>query len=331
MEHIRLRAVDQVIDGGERVVDVARSLGFDRTVVARWVIKAKKHGRQSLLATVAPGAPSKLDDKQIQLLRFVIVEIEPNFFGFQAALWTRAMVAALIDKVFGVQLSVESVGRIMRDRMGLSAQRPVRRAYQADDTAVHHWVHNEYPRISQRAEQRGATIYFADEASVRSDYHSGTTWAPRGKTPKVAATGSRFSMNLISAISPQGKMYWEQVEGRMNAERFIEFLSALLDHDDGPVFVIVDNHPAHRANAVKDFVEQHAEQLELYYLPSYSPQLNPDELVWNHLKNHTIGKSAYRLADQMSRLINDHLSWLARTPQMIRAFFREPSCRYAAA
>ena len=126
MEHIRLRAVDQVIDGGERVVDVARSLGFDRTVVARWVIKANKHGRQSLLATVAPGAPSKLDDEQIQLLRFVIVEIEPNFFGFQAALWTRAMVAALIDKVFGVQLSVESVGRIMRDRMGLSAQRPVR-------------------------------------------------------------------------------------------------------------------------------------------------------------------------------------------------------------
>jgi len=317
-----MRAGDHVIDDGERVVDVARALGFDRTVVARWVINAKKHGRQSLRATVAPGAPYKLDDEQVELLRFLINEIEPNFFGFRAALWTRAMVAALIDKVFGVQLSVESVGRIMRDRMGLSPQRPVSRTYQADDSAVHRWVHSEYPKNRQRAELCGATIYFADEASVRSDYHSGTTWAERGKTPGVPATGARFSMNLISAISPQGQMYWEHVQGRMNAERFIEFLNGLLGHDDGRVFVTVDDHPAHRANAVRDFVEQNAERLELQYLPLYSPQLNPDELVWNHLKNHTISKSAFSVADQMSTLIIDHLEGARRCtghgPRLLR-------------
>ena len=143
-------------------------------------------------------------------------------------LWTRAMVAEVIERMFGVTVSEASAGRIMRERMGLTPQRPVRRVYESDAERVRHWVEEAYPRIATRACERGASIYFADEAQVRSDYHSGTTWAPSGETPVVEATGQRFAVNLISAISPDGELRWMEVEGRMTGEKFVEFLARLI-------------------------------------------------------------------------------------------------------
>ncbi|NNF57641.1 MAG: IS630 family transposase [Rhodothermaceae bacterium] len=330
MEQLRLRAVERV-EAGERVTDVARTLGFDRAVVNRWVLKARKEGIEALHATVAPGRTPVLDDAQVEFLRFLILEIDPAFWGFESRLWTRAMVVALIERVFGVRLSVESVGRIMRERMGLSPQRPVRRAYEADDEQVRRWVEEAYPAIRARAKERGARIYFADEAQVRSDDHSGRTWAPRGETPVVGATGQRFSINLVSAISPEGELCWMRVEGRMNAQKFIDFLAALIRGRRRPVFVIVDNHPSHKAKAVAKFVEANKERLELYFLPPYSPELNPDEQVWNHLKNHTIGKRGFYVATQLWQMVSEHLEWMGGVRKLIRAFFSEPRCRYAKA
>ena len=329
-EHLRLLAAERVL-AGERPTDVARTLGFDLSVVSRWVSTARKHGLEALHATVAPGRTPTLDDDQVGFVRLLVLELEPEILGFESALWTRAMVAALIERLYGHRLSVEAVGRMMRDRMGLSPQRPVRRASEASAVEARRWVERDYPAIEVRAKAVGARIYFADEASVRSDYHSGTTWAAVGQTPVVRGEAKRASVNLVSAISPDGELRWARVEGAMTAERFIDFLGALIEDEEGPVFVIVDNHPVHRSKAVAAFVEANAERLELYFLPPYSPELNPDEQVWNHLKHHTVGKRAKGKAKQLWRWASEHLDALTTAPELIRAFFEQPDCRYAAA
>ena len=166
---------------------------------------------------------------------------------------------------------------------------------------------------------------------MRSDFHSGTTWAPRGKTPIVEASGQRYGMNMISAISPRGDMRFMTVEGRMNAGKFIEFLKRLLRNAKRPVFLIVDNHPSHRARKVFEFIRKSKGKLRLFFLPPYSPELNPDELVWNHLKNHGVGKRIVRSREDLKHVVIGHLRFLQKTPDLIRAFFHEPSARYVIA
>ena len=330
LERLRLRAVER-IEAGERTVDVARALGFDPSVVSRWVSRARRDGIEALKSKPITGRPSKLDDKQVEVVRLALLSVRPPLWGFASELWTRAMVAEVIEKMFGITISKESVGRIMRERMGLSPQRPVRRAYESDDGSVARWIEEQYPVIAKDAAEKGATIYFADEAQVRSDYHSGTTWAPIGETPVVRATGQRFSVNLISAISPEGELRWMEVEGSMTGDKFVEFLQRLIKRRRKPVFLILDGYPTHKSKVVKEFVEENKERLELYFLPSYSPQLNPDEQVWNHLKNHTIGKRGFHVVSELKRMVHEHLDWMADTPKLIRAFFKERHCLYAKA
>ena len=330
LEQMRLRAVERILDGGERTVDVARALGFDPAVVSRWVSKARREGREALAAQPIPGRPPALDEEQVEIVRQALLTIRPTLWGFESDLWTRARVAEVIERLYGITLGEGAVGRMMRQRMGLSPQRPVRRAYEADDGQVERWVNETYPVIAERAKATGATIYFADEAQVRSDYHSGTSWAPVGETPIVGSTGQRFAVNLISAISPEGQMRWMEVEGKMTAERFIEFLKRLIKRRRKPTVVIVDGHPAHKAKAVREFVAANEGRLELHFLPGYSPQLNPDEQVWNHLKHHNVGKrGGIYVVEQLRRVVHEHLDWMAATPRLIRAFFEEQFCRYA--
>lgn len=328
LEELRLRAVALVNDGKSQV-SVARAIGMDPAVVCRWVAKARKQGIESLHAKPVPGRPPLLDDRQVEFIRFLVLEIDPTFWGFDSVLWTRAMVACLIERAFGVTLSERAVGTIMRKRMGLSPQRPVRRAFECDEQWGRRWVEQEYPRIKARAEQAGARIYFADEASMKSDYHSGTTWAVRGETPVVGATGQQFSMNLISAISPCGDLRWMEVEGRMTGQKFVEFLEKMIKGRRKPVYVITDNHPTHKAKVVKEFVEKNKDRIELYFVPPYSPHLNPDEQVWNHLKNHTLGKRAIRLVGELKRGVHEHMEWLRDSPKLVRSFFGDQFCKYA--
>jgi len=215
-------------------------------------------------------------------------------------------------------------------KLGLSPQKPLRRAYQQNAEAVEQWRQETYPQIKRMAKRVGATIFFEDEASVRSDYHSGTTWAPIGQTPVVSSTGARFSVNLISAISAQGALRFMLVQGRFNAAVFVNFLKRLLSDMDQHVFLIVDGHPVHRAAKVKRFVASTNGRLQLFFLPSYSPELNPDELVWNHLKRHRVGKAMIAGPDHLKALVLNHLRSLQKLSAIVRGFFHEPHVRYAA-
>ena len=238
------------------------------------------------------------------------------------------MVRELIRERFGVSLSEASVGRLLR-KLGLSPQRPLRRAYQQDPVRVQQWLDEDYPRIQALAKEEGATIYFGDEAGVRSDFHSGTTWAPVGETPQVPATGARFGLNLISAVSSRGLLRFMVVQGKMTAPKFIDFLKRLLHKARAPVFLIVDGHPTHRAMLVKKFVREQEGRLRLFYLPPYSPELNPDELVWNNLKNHGVGKQIITGPEHLKTTVLRHLRSLQRRATTVRAFFQGPHVRYA--
>jgi transposase len=227
----------------------------------------------------------------------------------------------LIYDKFGFRLSRSSVSRLL-NQMGLSAQRPLWRAYQQDPEKVEQWLNVEFPKIKALAKRHKADIFFGDEAGVRSDYHSGTTWAKRGQTPVVTSTGARFGINLISAISPRGQMRFMVTKNSVGAAVFIEFLKRLIHNAEKPIYLIVDGHPAHRAKKVKTFVESVKQRLQLFYLPGYSPELNPDELVWNNLKNHRIGHQVIETKPQMKKAVLCHMRSIQKSPSLICSFFQ---------
>ena len=336
LEALRLRAVDQVARGvpAAEVGAGLTAVGLHPKTIYTWLAKARAGGRQALLSRSAPGPRRRLSDTQLRELADLIITTDPRDHGFPVALWTREVVRQLIEGRFGVPLTVASVGRTLHD-LGFSAQRPLWRAEQADPAAVTRWKQVEYPRIAAAAKATGGTLYFVDEAGVRSDYHAGTTWAPVGQTPAVRGTGARFGLNLISAISAQGALRFSVLAGTLTGARFIAFLKRLI-HDAqrtgaGPVFVIVDGHPVHRAAAVDRFVDSTGGALRLYRLPAYSPQLNPDEWVWKNVKHDGVAPAAPTGPEQMKAVITARLRRLQRLPHLVRGFFGDPELAYITA
>src|ERR671911_2503030 len=251
LEQLRIRAVRE-IEQGAHPEDVAAGLGMTRAAVYAWLAKYREGGLEALKARPVPGRQPRLSGSQLARLYTLVVSNDPRQLRFAFALWTRAMIRELIRREFGVALSEVSVGRLLR-KLGLSPQRPLYRAYQQHPEAVARWKAETYPAIRAEAARVGATVYFVDEAGVRSDYHAGTTWAPVGQTPVVATTGDRFGINLISAVTAKGKLRFAAYEGSLNGPVFIDFCRRLLDDTPGPVFLVLDGHPVHRSKAVKAF------------------------------------------------------------------------------
>jgi transposase len=325
---MRIRAVRQIVEEGVHPEDVVAVLGLARSTVFGWVRQYREGGEDALLAKPIPGRPTKLTDAERRRLVELITNSDPRQLQFEFALWTREMIAELIWQQFAVRLSVSAVGRLLR-RLGFSPQRPTHRAYEQSGLAVEEWKTITYPAIQAEAAQAGAIVYFADESSVRSDYHSGTTWAPVGTTPVVEGTGARFKVNMISAVSAQGRLRFWVIDDNLTAPRFIEFCRRLLhDSGDRPVFLIVDGHPAHRAKTVKTFVASTNGRLRLFFLPGYSPQLNPDEWVWKNVKHDRIGRTRPTTRDDLKANVISALRRLQKLPGLIRGFFRDPNLRY---
>jgi transposase len=228
-----------------------------------------------------------------------------------------------------VKLSKASVCRLLA-QLGLTPQRPVWRAYQQRPEQVQKWLQEEYPRIRQLAQRKKAMIFFGDEAGVRSDHHAGTTWAAKGKTPVVSGTGVRFGLNLISAVSAQGEFRFMTVKGRVGAAKFIAFLKRLIHNAQRMIFLIVDGHPAHKAKMVVRFIESVKDRLQLFFLPPYSPELNPDERVWNDLKNNAVGRKFIDSPKELNKAVISHLRLVQKSPDRVRSYFQNETTRYAA-
>jgi transposase len=239
------------------------------------------------------------------------------------------MVGQIIYQRFEIKLSKASVCRLL-GQLGLTPQRPVWRAYQQNPEAVQKWLEEEYPRIQRLARKEKAMIFFGDEAGVRSDHHAGTTWAAKGKTPVVSSTGARFGLNLISAVSAQGEFRFMVLRGRVGAAQFIEFIKRLLHGMPCLVFLIVDGHPAHKAKMVTRFIETVKDRFRLFFLPPYSPELNPDEGVWNDLKNNAIGRQAIHSREHLHGAVISHLRFIQKSPDRVCSYFNSETTKYAA-
>jgi transposase len=328
LTQLRKQAV-AAVQRGESPELVARVMGISRAAIYGWLALYRQGGWEQLDARKRGGRPPKLDGRALRWIYDTVTMKNPLQLKFEFALWTAPMVATLINEKFHVRLSRSSVSRLL-NQMGLSAQRPMWRAYQQDPEAVDRWLKEQFPKIKALARRFKADIYFGDEAGVRSDFHSGTTWAKRGQTPIVSSTGARFGLNLISAVSPRGLMRFMFTKGRVGADTFIEFLKRLMHNAHRPIFLIVDGHPAHKAKKVAKFIESVKDRLRLFFLPPYSPELNPDEWVWNHLKNKGIGRQTIQTKPQMKRAVISHMRSIQKSPNLICSFFQAETTRYAA-
>lgn len=327
LEEFRIRAVQRVL-AGESPEAVVAALGFSRSQIYVWLRAYREGGIEALRARPVPGRPRKLSESQLRQLRATILGKNPAQLRFPYALWTLAIIRQLIADRFRVALTEVQIGRILK-AMGITPQRPLWRAWQQDPKRVEKWMREEYPAIRAEAQRAGAEIYFGDEAGLRSDHHAGTTWGARGVTPVVKATGARHSLNMISAISPRGTLRFMVHQGTCNAERFIRFLRRLLKGAKRPVFLIVDGHSAHRSALTRAFVAGTRGKLRLFALPPYSPELNADELVWNHAKAR-IGRKTPDGAAGLRRAAIGSLRSIQKQPDLVRSFFRHPETSYAA-
>ncbi|HSV55855.1 MAG TPA: IS630 family transposase [Magnetospirillaceae bacterium] len=326
LEVLRKGAVARIV-AGEGPEAVAAGLGINRRTIYKWLAAFHYGGDEALKAKSIPGAPPKVNAKQMEKLAKIVRERTPIQEKFEYALWTLSMIRELIRRLFNVNLSEVSVGRLMK-RLGFTPQRPVYRAWQQDKAVVESWQRTEYPKIAVRARKEGALIFFGDESGLRSDYHSGTTWAPQGKTPVVKATGARYGFNIISAVNARGHFRFMVVDGTVTAAKFRDFLKRLITGIDRKVFLIVDGHPVHKAKLVKDYLAENKDKLEIFFLPAYSPELNPDELAWAHLKRK-LGRVASQTKEKLKKKAFSILRSIQRLPSIVTSFFLCPTCKYA--
>jgi len=326
---IRRIAVQRVFDG-EKATEVARSLGLGDKTMYPWLKIAREQGIEGLAPKARTGRHRKLSPLEEQEVRRWVIGGDPRQYGFDFGLWTRQIVSDLIHDRFGIELSVTSVGELLH-RLGLTPQKPLRRAYERDEEAVKHWVKEVYPRVRRYAKKTKAEIFWLDEARIRSDDPLQRTWGEKGKTPVVKTSGQRQSMNAISALSNKGGFWYHIYTGKFTADKCIECFKRLLRARKKRMILIVDGHPVHKSKKVLNYIDSLDGKLEIIFLPPYAPDLNPDELVWNHIRNIGTTKKPLKKGESLiSRAIKD-LESIKRNKKLVRSFFQEPMVFFAAA
>lgn len=329
LQLLRRQAV-QAVRGGMSQTDAARTFGASLRAVNKWMgleregglraLKLKRRGRR-------PGA-GRLNAKQARRIRQMIIDTMPDQLKLPFYLWTRAAVASLIAREFGIEVSLVTVGRHLKS-WGMSPQKPVARAYERNDETITRWLKHDYPAIARAAKREKAAIYWGDEMGLRSDHVSGTSFAPVGETPVIRATGQR-GCNMISAITNKGALAFMVFRRKFEAAVFVEFLQRLLKQFEGRSYLIVDGHPVHRSAAAKRFVAENKKRLRLVFMPGYCPELNPDELLNQDVKTNALGKSRPRDRPELMQSVRRYLHRRQKQPQIIRNLFREEHVRYAA-
>jgi len=328
LEHLRMLAVRRVIEDGEGPSDVMKSLGMSRTAIYPWLQKYEEGGMAALVEKIARGPESLFSEKQRQQVKKWILGKDPRQYGFDFGLWSRRIVQVLIQEKMGIACGLTAVGRLLAS-LDITPQKPLRRAYERDPAAVRLWERESYPELRKRAKRLGARIFFSDEAGFQSDPVLGRTYGLRGQTPVVKTSGQRQSLNVISAINARGEFWAVTYTGKLNAESFVLFLQNFVESQAGRIFLVVDGHPAHKANAVKSYIQSLKGRLELHFLPPYAPDLNPDEFVWSHMKNNGVSKKPLKTNESLQSRVDHDLNSLKENPEPVKSFFGATSVLYA--
>src|SRR5215213_1515848 len=311
---------------------IAAQVGLTRTGVFNICKRFAERGAAGLKSgprAPEPGRGRFLDAEQEAELRDLIRRHTPDALGLPFALWSRAAVRELVWQRCRVRLAVRTMGTSLA-RWGFTAQKPLRRAYEQDPAAVRRWLRRDYPEVVVRARRARGIIFWGDETGLRSDDVRGRSDAPRGRTPVVRVCHRRAGLSLISAVANKGELRWMVVEGAVKAPALIRFLGRLVRDAGRQGFLILDRLKAHRARLTRDWLAEHRSEIEVHYLPSYSPELNPDEGVHADLKQAVPRKAPARSQQQLKRATVDHMRSLSRQPERIRSIFQHPRFRYAA-
>lgn len=277
----------------------------------------------------APGHGRFLDAGQEAAVRALIRRHMPDELELPFALWSRAAVRDLIWQRCGVRLAVRTMGTYLA-RWGFTAQKPLRRPYEQDPAAVRRWLRRDYPAIAARAKAEGGAIFWGDETGLRSDDVRGRSYAPQGRTPQVRVNHKRANLGLISAITNKGELRWMVLDGAIKAPDLLRFLARLVRDAEGKVFLILDRLPVHRSARVRAWLAGREAAIEAFYLPGYSPELNPDEGINADLKQAVTRKQPARSKAQLKRAVLGHMRGLSKSPRRVRSFFGNKSFRYAA-
>jgi transposase len=329
-EALRRRAVRAVREEGMSKSEAARTFGVSRTSIHAWLGKFAMRGAPGL-ASRTRGRPrrSRLAGHQAATTVRLIADRCPDQLKLPFALWTREAVAQLIADRYDIQVSVWTAGRYLK-KWGFTPQKPLRRAYERNPVAVKKWLCEEYPAIKRRAKREKGEVLWGDEMGLRSDHQAGTSYGRKGRTPVILGTGQRFRCNMISAISNQGRLAFMVFQQRFTAKVLLDFLRRLVRHAGHKVFLIVDGHPVHKSKKVKHWLEQHASEIELFLLPGYSPELNPDEYLHQDLKSNALGRQRPRNQTEMIANLRSRLRSTQRTPHKVKNYFQHPDVKYAA-
>jgi transposase len=328
LEEIRRMALQRVREGEVPSVVIA-SYGFCRTTIYKWLRAAQGRGKgmRALASRKGSGRPRSLTPAQERQVFRWINGRDPRQYGLDFGLWTRRIVALLIEEKFAVRLGLSAVGALLA-KLRLTPQKPLTRAYERDPEAIERWQRESYPAIAKAAKRAGAEIAFWDETGFRADVVQGSTWGAKGHTPVVAVPGKRQSVSAASAVNAKGGFWFTTFSGAMRAPRFVAMLQKLLRHRKKPLFLILDSLPAHKAKMVEQLVDSTEGRLRLFFLPGYAPELNPDELVWNHAKRTGTAKSPLRKGESLQQRVEADLTAIQRRPALVRSFFRAPSVAY---
>src|SRR5262245_46061713 len=331
LDALRLRAV-HARKLGYPVVDIAAILGVREETVSRWCSRYERGGQEALpgARTGRPmGSGRWIDTEQEQVIQQAIETKTPEEFRIASALWTRPAVRDLIRQELRLRLPIRTVGEYLR-RWGYTPQKPVRKAYKQDPEAVAEWLEKTYPQIEKRAAKEGGEIRWGDETGVRSTCQHSRGYARPRNTPELKVPAGRFSVNMISTVTNQGKVRWMIYTGKMNAALFIVFLTRLLAGATKKVFLIVDHLSVHEAAAVKGWLADKRDRIEVFCLPKYTPERNPDEYLNCDVKANINTDGLPEDREELRGKLHRFMQRLAKLPARVASYFEHKYIEYAA-
>ncbi len=330
-EQLRKQAI-RLRKHGKTYKGIAEIVGVHKDTVWKWWRKYKSCGAKGLKVQKRGrryGAQRSLDISQETKIQKLIRDRTPDQLKLTFALWTRQAVQELIQLEFGIRMPVRTVGEYLR-RWGFTPQKPLKQAYEQQPAAVQKWLKEDYVAIAERAKQERAEIHWGDETGVRSDSQHGRSYAPKGNTPVIRLSAKRTSVNMISTVTNQGKVRFMIYKEKMNAKVLIKFIKQLIKGSDQKIFLIMDNLRVHHAKIVKAWLGKHQEEIEVFYLPSYSPELNPDEYLNGDLKAGVHSRPPSRSQENLIKKVKSHMFKLQKLPARVSNYFKHSKIAYAA-
>ena len=328
-EDLRKRVIVAVREGMPQV-KAASVFKVSRASVNKWSRLHEEHGSKALAGRKRgrPAQPRLVAADRARTIRWIVGKC-PDQLRLPFALWTREAVQLLLKNEFGLAVSVWTVGRYLK-AWGLTPQKPVRRAFEQNTAEVRHWLQTKYPAIEREAKRVGAEIHWGDEMGLRSDHQVGRSYGRRGKTPVVPGTGQRFRCNMISTITNRGRLAFMVFEQTFTVKVFLKFLKRLIRLSKRRIFLILDRHPVHRSAAIAKWFARHAAGIRMFFLPAYSPELNPDEMLNQDVKSNALGRRRPWNKTEMMDGVRGYLRSTQRQPNIVMSYFLESHVHYAA-